>query len=132
MRNGIATTGTDALDRLRSAAQEGDAYLLAIIDLEMPNMDGLALARKIKADPTIAGTDSFCLPVSASGSVRRSWALRGSGTAVSSRCGNPLCSIASLTICSGGRQHRTRRPDLRLPPAPTGRGRGCSSRKTMP
>ena len=56
MRNGIATTGTDALDRLRSAAQEGDAYLLAIIDLEMPNMDGLALARKIKADPTIAGT----------------------------------------------------------------------------
>ena len=56
MRNGTATTGADALDRLRKAAQEGDSYLLAIIDLEMPNMDGLALAREIKADPEIAGT----------------------------------------------------------------------------
>ena len=56
MRNGIATTGADALDRLRRAAREGDPYLLAIIDLEMPNMDGMALAREIKADPTIAGT----------------------------------------------------------------------------
>ena len=56
MRNGIAATGTDALDRLRRAAQEGDSYLLAIIDMEMPDMDGLALARKIKADPKIAGT----------------------------------------------------------------------------
>src|SRR6202035_1313485 len=44
MRNGTATTGADALGRLRKAAQERDSYLLAIIDLEMPNMDGLALA----------------------------------------------------------------------------------------
>ena len=56
IRNGIAATGTDALDRLRSAAREEDSYLLAIIDTEMPDMDGLALARKIKADPKIAGT----------------------------------------------------------------------------
>ena len=56
MRNGTATTGADALDCLRKAAREGDAYPLAIIDLEMPNMDGMALAREIKADPEIAGT----------------------------------------------------------------------------
>jgi PAS domain S-box-containing protein len=61
MRNGTATTGADALDRLRKAAQEGDSYLLAIIDLEMPNMDGLALAREIKADPQIAGTGLILL-----------------------------------------------------------------------
>ena len=56
MRNGTATTGTDALDCMRRAAREGDSYPLAIIDLEMPNMDGMALAREIKADPEIAGT----------------------------------------------------------------------------
>jgi two-component system sensor histidine kinase/response regulator len=56
MRSGTATTGADALERLRRAAQEGDSYLLAIIDLEMPNMDALTLAREIKADPEIAGT----------------------------------------------------------------------------
>jgi two-component system, sensor histidine kinase and response regulator len=56
MRNGTATSGPDALDCLRRAAREGDSYSLAIIDQEMPNMDGLALAREIKADPEIAGT----------------------------------------------------------------------------
>jgi PAS domain S-box-containing protein len=56
MRNGKATSGADALDCLRKAAREGDPYPLAIIDREMPNMDGLDLARRIKADPEIAGT----------------------------------------------------------------------------
>jgi PAS domain S-box-containing protein len=56
MRNGKATSGADALDCLRRAAREGDSYALAIIDLDMPNMDGVALGRQIKADPEIAGT----------------------------------------------------------------------------
>jgi CheY-like chemotaxis protein len=56
MRSGTANTGSDALDCLRRAAQERDPYPLAIIDLDMPSMDGLALAREIKADPRIAGT----------------------------------------------------------------------------
>ena len=61
IRNDTATTGADALGRLRKAVQEGDSYLLAIIDLEMPKMDGLALAREIKADPQIAGTGLILL-----------------------------------------------------------------------
>ncbi len=61
MRDGTTTTGADALDCLRRAAREGDSYPLAIIDMEMPNMDGLALAREIKADPEIAGTKLILL-----------------------------------------------------------------------
>ncbi len=56
MRNGTATSGADALDCLRKAAREGDSYPLAIVDLEMPSMDGMALAREIKVDPKIAST----------------------------------------------------------------------------
>ncbi len=56
MRSAIASTGSDALDCLRRAAQERDPYPLAIIDLDMPSMDGWALARQIKADPKIART----------------------------------------------------------------------------
>jgi two-component system, sensor histidine kinase and response regulator len=56
MRNGKATSGVHALECLRKGAQEGDPYPLAIIDMDMPNMDGLALAREIKADPEIAAT----------------------------------------------------------------------------
>src|SRR6266403_1965438 len=56
MRSAIASTGSDALDCLRRAAQERDPYPLAIIDLDMPSMDDWALARQIKADPKIART----------------------------------------------------------------------------
>jgi PAS domain S-box-containing protein len=54
MRGDIATSGAEALDCLWSAALERDPYPLAIIDREMPNMDGFALARGIKSDPKIA------------------------------------------------------------------------------
>jgi PAS domain S-box-containing protein len=54
LRNGVATTGAEALSRLQRAAREGDPYSLGIIDQQMPDMDGMALAREIKADPTIS------------------------------------------------------------------------------
>jgi two-component system sensor histidine kinase/response regulator len=56
MRNGIATTGAEALRLLRRAAKDGDPYPLAIVDQQMPDMDGVTLARKIKADPIISDT----------------------------------------------------------------------------
>ena len=56
MRNGVATTGAEALSCLHRAAREGDPYPLGIIDQQMPDMDGMALAREIKADPTISDT----------------------------------------------------------------------------
>ena len=56
MRNGTASSGAEALDWLRKAVREGDPYPLAIVDLDMPSMDGMALAREIKADPKIADT----------------------------------------------------------------------------
>ena len=61
IRSSIATTGSDALDCLHMAAQEKDPFLLAIIDLDMPNIDGRMLAREIKAKPEIAGTQVILL-----------------------------------------------------------------------
>jgi signal transduction histidine kinase/CheY-like chemotaxis protein/HPt (histidine-containing phosphotransfer) domain-containing protein len=51
-----ADSGASALDALRAAARRGEPYDLAVLDLMMPGMDGLELARAIKADPVIAGT----------------------------------------------------------------------------
>ncbi|HUP95870.1 MAG TPA: response regulator, partial [Burkholderiales bacterium] len=53
--NGSAENGVRALDMLRAAAHGGAPYEIAIIDMKMPGMNGLELARAIKADPTIAG-----------------------------------------------------------------------------
>ncbi len=55
MRSESACGGEEALKMLRAAAVD-DPYELAIIDMQMPNMDGLMLARAVKNDPVTAGT----------------------------------------------------------------------------
>ncbi|MDG4555501.1 MAG: response regulator [Candidatus Competibacter sp.] len=50
-----AENGVQALARLRDATRVGEHYDLALLDVRMPGMDGLDLAGKIRADPTLAG-----------------------------------------------------------------------------
>jgi CheY-like chemotaxis protein/nitrogen-specific signal transduction histidine kinase/HPt (histidine-containing phosphotransfer) domain-containing protein len=44
------------LKALREAAADGRPFALALLDLDMPDVDGAALARVIKGDPVIAST----------------------------------------------------------------------------
>lgn len=45
-----ATTGTEALEKIRSSYQSGKGYDLCLIDWRMPEMDGIVLTRKIRAE----------------------------------------------------------------------------------
>jgi two-component system, sensor histidine kinase and response regulator len=45
-----------ALNLLREAVREGRPYDLGLLDLCMPDVDGLELARRITADPALTGT----------------------------------------------------------------------------
>jgi two-component system, sensor histidine kinase and response regulator len=61
MKNGQAEDGQRALEMLRSAAERGEPYDLAILDMHMPEMDGIELAQRIKADPSISSTQLIML-----------------------------------------------------------------------
>ena len=56
MRSSLAAGGEQALEMLRDAANASDPFELAILDMQMPEMDGLMLGRAIKGDPSIAST----------------------------------------------------------------------------
>jgi CheY-like chemotaxis protein len=61
LQKGSAASGHEALKVLRAAAADGHPYDIALLDVEMPEMDGLTLARAIKAEPQISGTKLIAL-----------------------------------------------------------------------
>jgi CheY-like chemotaxis protein len=50
-----AADAWEALDKLRAAAGTPQEFQLALVDFQMPEMDGAGLAREIKADARLAG-----------------------------------------------------------------------------
>jgi two-component system, sensor histidine kinase and response regulator len=56
-----AESGVLALAALRDAASAGTPFDVAILDMHMPGMDGLELARTIKASPDLAPTHLILL-----------------------------------------------------------------------
>lgn len=55
-RTESVSCGKEALQFLQNAASAGNAFDVALLDVQMPEMDGIMLARAIRADPAIAGT----------------------------------------------------------------------------
>jgi len=61
MRVSAVSDAEQALRALSAAAAEQAPFELAILDMHMPGMNGLALARAIRADPALAGAQLVLL-----------------------------------------------------------------------
>jgi PAS domain S-box-containing protein len=56
MRSCGVESGEEALELLRRESSGADPFRVAIMDMQMPGMDGLSLARLIKSEPAISRT----------------------------------------------------------------------------
>jgi PAS domain S-box-containing protein len=54
MRTASAVDGIDGLEQLRQAVREGDRFDVAVIDMKMPRLDGIALAAAMRSDAELA------------------------------------------------------------------------------
>jgi two-component system sensor histidine kinase/response regulator len=79
LRNSECSSGEEALAILRSARLGGDPFHFAILDHEMPEMDGETLGRAIKADPQLK--DTLLLMLSSRGQRGDAKRLRDAGFA---------------------------------------------------
>ncbi len=52
----VASDGTEALAKLRKAAEADNPFRIAILDMNMPNIDGAMLGRQIKEDSKLCNT----------------------------------------------------------------------------
>ena len=57
----LADGGEAALMAMRWARDQGNSFPLVLLDGHMPGMDGFEVARKIKADPALAGATIMML-----------------------------------------------------------------------
>ncbi len=79
-RHEHAHDGHAALGLLRAAAEEGDPFQVALLDMMMPGMDGEQLGREVHSDPVLSGTQLVMLTsIGARGDARRLEAARFAG-----------------------------------------------------
>ncbi|MCW2764961.1 MAG: hybrid sensor histidine kinase/response regulator, partial [Nocardioides sp.] len=65
----VVEHGSSALSHLADAVASGDPFALAVLDLFMPGMDGIELARRISGTPELAGTGLVLLTSGADVSI---------------------------------------------------------------
>ncbi len=116
-------SGIDALTALRKHARDKDPYPIAIIDMQMPEMDGMMLARHVKSDPVLAGTKLILL--TSMGFLPTRDAMTEAGLAASfskpvkqSELFNGLASVLHVGgTPAGSVEELSRRPASTLTPA---------------
>jgi two-component system, sensor histidine kinase and response regulator len=109
MRDDMAENGAEALDLLLAAPESGEAYDLAVLDMQMPEMDGIKLARAISAEPAISST-RLVLRTSIGININEIARMAGVEVVLNSRCASLSSTTPSRRCWAPLQRHR---PDRR-------------------
>ncbi len=99
MRVSEAGGGPEALDALYTAVDSGDPYKAAVVDMQMPGMDGETLGRAIKSDPRLSGTRLVMLTsLGIKGDAKRLEDIGFAGYLTKPVRHHELCDVLSLVL----------------------------------
>jgi len=106
---GTATGGREALEQLRAAAKSGNVFQVALLDMQMPEMDGEQTVRAIKQDPAIR--DLVVVVLTSAG--RRGDAARLEAIGCSGYLLKPVrqSQLSDALLAVLGQSRQTDRPD---------------------
>jgi len=103
MRPAEAEDGPTALATLYRAIEEQDPFSLAVIDMQMPGMDGESLGRIIRADSRLAGIPLILLTsLGTRGDARRFAEIGFSGYLTKPVRSQEFRGVVTLVLTSGG------------------------------
>jgi len=106
LSNETAPSGERALSTLREAITRGAPFGLAVLDMQMPEMDGEQLAQAIKADPTLKDTVLVLLTSGGECDPERLRSLGFAGWLTKPvRQSQLLDAIVEATLCASARPH---------------------------
>ncbi len=92
-----AVAAPDAvMPALLRAAQEGRGFTAAVLDYAMPGLDGIALARQIRSDPSFAGLRLILATSTGAAELREEAAAEGIAAVLVKPC-PPSALLAALT-----------------------------------
>jgi len=112
MRVTSCPDGQDALEALHRAAEKGEPFDVAVLDYNMPRMDGVELARRITASPQLRSLRLVMLTSSGTGHN----AARDAG--VSEFLTKPVRQSRLYDAIASAMYHAPAAQQARVPPAP--------------
>ena len=98
-----AASGAEALELLRAAARSGAPIDVALVDYQMPLMDGVELGTRIKADPALR--DTALVMLSSGGPPEREKWKAGFTAILTKPVHQSLLRDALLAACQARRDH---------------------------
>ncbi|ABL64673.1 response regulator [Chlorobium phaeobacteroides] len=111
-----ASGGDAALGELRSAFKSGDPFALAIIDMQMPDMDGFMLGQTIKEDLLLRNTELFLMSPVGTLNQREEYHRAGFSANLSKPVGQlELVAAINKVVFNHDNQSGSRNPSISYP-----------------